>query len=57
MPFTDVKEIDWYYEAAGFVFVRGNMTGLNGTEFGPGVKLSRAQCATIIMRFMRGYDL
>lgn len=50
IPFSDVKEADWYYDAADFVFSRGIMTGMNDTEFGPSVKLSRAQFATILYR-------
>ena len=41
---------NWYYDAAGFVYERGIMTGMNETEFGPSVKLSRAQFATILYR-------
>ena len=50
MSFTDVNDIDWYYDAADFVFSRGIMTGMTETEFGPSVKLSRAQFATILYR-------
>ncbi len=50
MSFTDVNDIDWYYDAADFVFSRGIMTGMTDTEFGPSVKLSRAQFATILYR-------
>lgn len=50
MSFTDVNEIDWYYDAANFVFSRGIMTGMNDSEFAPSGKLSRAQFATILYR-------
>ena len=50
LPFTDVHEGDWYQQAAGFVYSRGIMTGMNETEFGPSVKLSRGQFATILYR-------
>lgn len=50
LSFTDVNTEDWYYEAAGFVFSRGIMKGMNDAEFGPSVKLSRAQFATILYR-------
>ena len=50
LPFTDVSQEDWYRDAAGYVFSRGIMTGMNDTEFGPSVKLSRAQFATILYR-------
>ncbi|MCI8584132.1 MAG: S-layer homology domain-containing protein, partial [Dorea sp.] len=48
VPFADVNTGDWYAESAAFVNERGIMTGMNDTEFGPGVKLSRAQFATIL---------
>ncbi len=50
VPFADVNTGDWYAESAAFVNERGIMTGMNDTEFGPGVKLSRAQFATILYR-------
>ncbi len=49
-PFVDVHEGDWYQQAAGFVYSKGIMTGMNETEFGPSVKLSRGQFATILYR-------
>ncbi len=50
LPFVDVNEGDWYCDAAKFVYSREIMTGMNETEFGSGVKLSRAQFATILYR-------
>lgn len=50
LSFTDVNPEDWYFDAAGYVFSKGIMTGMNETEFGPSVKLSRGQFATILYR-------
>ena len=50
VPFADVNTGDWYAESAAFVNERGIMTGMNETEFGPSVRLSRAQFATILYR-------
>ncbi len=53
VPFADVNTGDWYAESAAFVNERGIMTGMSETEFGPSVRLSRAQFATILYR-MKG---
>lgn len=50
LPFADVHDGDWYQDAVKFVYARNIMTGMNESEFGPGVKLSRAQFATILYR-------
>ncbi len=50
MSFTDTKPGDWYYDAASYVYEKGIMMGMNEKEFGPSVKLSRAQFATILYR-------
>lgn len=50
LPFVDVNDGDWYQDAVKFVYARNIMTGMNEAEFGPGVRLSRAQFATILYR-------
>ncbi len=50
LPFADVHDGDWYQDAVKYVYARNIMTGMNDSEFGPGVKLSRAQFATILYR-------
>ena len=51
LPFTDVQEGLWYYDAIQFVYLRGIMTGKgDGTYFAPEENLTRAQFATILYR-------
>ena len=50
LPFVDVNDGDWYQDAVKFVYARNIMTGMNEAEFGPGVRLSRGQFATILYR-------
>ncbi len=50
LPYTDVAEYDFYYDAAVYAYENGIMTGLNETTFGGGELLSRAQFATILHR-------
>ena len=50
LPFVDVKEDDWHYNAVYYNYVAGTMTGLNDTHFGPNQSLARAQFATILYR-------
>lgn len=48
--FKDVYEDSWFLNPVQYVFENGIMTGLNPSEFGPAVNLSRAQFATILYR-------
>lgn len=50
LPFTDVKEDDWFYKFVKFVYKNEIMKGTKDTLFGPDGKLSRAQFATILYR-------
>ena len=50
LPFEDIAETDWFYEAVSYNFNEGIMTGMDDTHFGPYVPLSRAQFATILYR-------
>ena len=50
MPFTDVKEGDWYYEAIKYVFDKSLMNGVSGTLFAPNSNLTRAMLVTILYR-------
>lgn len=49
-PFIDVNESEWFYDYVYDVFDREIMTGLNPSEFGPAIELSRAQFAVILHR-------
>ncbi len=50
MPFTDVKEGDWYYDAIEFNYIYGYMTGKTETTFVPLENIARAQFAVILHR-------
>lgn len=50
LPFVDVAEGDWYYDAVADVYDAGLMTGIDGTHFAPNQKLARAQFALILYR-------
>ena len=50
LPFQDVRNGDWFYDSAKYVYGHGLMTGLNDTTFGPGEPLARAQLAVILYR-------
>ena len=50
LPFTDVKESDWFYQAVRFAVESGMMNGTGGSSFQPGINLSRSMIATILWR-------
>lgn len=50
LPYTDVKEDDWFYPYVKYMYEYMIMTGLDKTTFGPAENLSRAQFATILYR-------
>ena len=50
MPFTDVPEDAWYYEAVHKVWTQGLMTGVSDTLFAPGQSCERGMIVTILYR-------
>lgn len=50
LPFTDVREADWFYGSVKSAFLKGLMQGMSGTEFAPNAKLTRAMFVTILYR-------
>lgn len=50
LPFTDVREGDWYYESVAYVFQQGLMTGTSGTVFSPDLTTTRGMIVTILYR-------
>lgn len=50
LPFIDVKESDWFYEAVQFAVESGMMNGTGGSSFQPNAMLSRSMIATILWR-------
>lgn len=50
LPFTDVKEGDWFYENVAYVFANGLMNGTSETQFSPGRAITRGMIVTILYR-------
>lgn len=48
LPFADVEEGDWYYDAVHYVYFHEIMTGMSATTFEPNTALSRAMVAQIL---------
>ena len=47
LPFTDVPENAWYYDAVAYAYENGWMNGTTSTTFAPGITTSRAMIVTI----------
>ena len=50
MPFTDVKEGDWFYEEVLYAYENGLMNGVGDNRFAPNSATTRAQLVTILYR-------
>ena len=50
VPFTDVSEGSWYYDAVAYVYENGLMNGVGDNEFDPQGTATRAMLATILWR-------
>lgn len=50
MPFTDVAEGDWFYDAVSYVYANGLMDGTSGTTFEPDANMTRAMVWAILAR-------
>ena len=50
LPFTDVPENAWYYDAVAYAYENGWMNGTTSTTFAPGSTTSRAMIVTILHR-------
>lgn len=51
LPFTDVTESDWYYNAVQFVYENGLMNGTSATTFAPNTSMSRAMIWTVLATY------
>ena len=47
LPFTDVAEGDWFYDAVAYVYENGIMAGTDESIFDPYMELNRAQAAQL----------
>ncbi len=50
LPFTDVREGDWFYDPVCYVYSQGLMTGTSATTFEPNTPLSRAMLVAVLHR-------
>ena len=50
LPFTDVAEGAWYYDAVAYAWENDLMTGTSATLFAPNVTTTRAMLATLLYR-------
>ena len=48
LPFTDVQEGDWYYEAVCYTYEHHMMTGTSDTQFAPAANLTRGMIAQVL---------
>ncbi len=49
-PFTDVKDVDWFYGAVEYASKNGLFNGTTTTAFEPNTLMSRAMFATVLYR-------
>jgi len=50
MPFTDVKETDWFHDSVQYVYENEMMNGTGDTVFSPNADTSRGMIVTILYR-------
>ena len=50
MPFTDVKEGDWFYEEVLYAYENGLMNGVGDNRFAPNTATTRGMLVTILYR-------
>ena len=50
LPFTDVKESDWFHDSVRYVYDNGLMDGVGDGQFAPNATTTRAQLVTILYR-------
>ena len=51
LPFSDVAEQDWFYDAVVYVYENELMNGTSATTFSPSVTTSRAMMLTMLARY------
>ena len=54
LPFTDVAEGDWYYDAVAYCYENGIMDGTSSVSFAPGMLLNRAMAAQVLYNLADG---
>lgn len=48
IPFTDVSEDDWYYDAVVYAYQNNLFSGMSATTFGPEITMSRAMFVQVL---------
>ena len=52
LPFTDVKETDWFYEDIAYFYNKGLVNGTSETKFSPNKSLTRAEALALFRRIL-----
>lgn len=50
IPFADIEDGQWYFDAVQYVFEKGMMTGMTPTDFCPDVTTNRGMIVTMLYR-------
>lgn len=50
LPFTDVRESDWFYDDVVFAYENGLFSGTSDTTFSPNASMTRAMLVTVLYR-------
>lgn len=50
LPFTDVRESDWFYKDVAFAYENGLFAGTSNTTFSPNASMTRAMLVTVLYR-------
>ena len=50
LPFYDISENAWYYDAVKYIYENGMMQGISDTEFAPNLSMNRAMIVTVLHR-------
>ena len=50
LPFTDVREADWFYDDVVYAYENGLFSGTSDTTFSPNASMTRAMLVTILYR-------
>lgn len=50
LPFDDVRETDWFFNAVGFVYANDLFRGTSETAFSPGMAMTRGMFVTVLHR-------
>ena len=56
IPFGDVSEIDWFYNAVIWCYNNDIMAGVSSTEFAPHGEMTRAMLVTVLWRYAGSVD-